>query len=194
MVVKDGELVSKTEERTSAAAARSMVGVKEDGTLVICMNDGRGANNSVGFCNYEEGEAMLALGCKWAANCDGGGSSAFLTKRVGEETFTMRSIVNRNNPKEGYRVYTFGEDGKLLDEMLDANGIITSEVDGMFWVVNGKTAYGGLMLIDGDYYYARTSGQLVVDKSYWITKTNDLLPAANYTFGADGRMIDPPAA
>ena len=75
MVVKDGELVSKTEERTSSAAARSMVGVKEDGTLVICMNDGRGANNSVGFCNYEEGEAMLALGCKWAANCDGGGSS-----------------------------------------------------------------------------------------------------------------------
>jgi len=92
MVVKDGELVSKTEERTSAAAARSMVGVKKDGTLVICMNDGRGANNSVGFCNYEEGEAMLALGCQWAANCDGGGSSTFLTKRVGEETFTMRSV------------------------------------------------------------------------------------------------------
>ncbi len=92
MVVKDGELVSKTEERTSAAAARSMVGVKEDGTLVICMNDGRGANNSVGFCDYEEGEAMLALGCQWAANCDGGGSSTFLTKRVGEDDFTMRSV------------------------------------------------------------------------------------------------------
>ncbi len=92
MVVKDGELVSKEEERTSAPAARSMVGVKADGTLVICMNDGRGANNSVGFCNYEEGEAMLALGCQWAANCDGGGSSTFLTKRVGEEEFTMRSV------------------------------------------------------------------------------------------------------
>ncbi len=92
MVVKDGALVNAKEERTSDPAARSMVGVKEDGTLVICMNDGRGANNSVGFCNYEEGEAMLALGCKWAANCDGGGSSTFLTKRVGEETFTMRSV------------------------------------------------------------------------------------------------------
>ena len=92
MVVKDGELVTKKEERTSAAAARSMVGVKADGTLVICMNDGRGANNSVGFCNYEEGEAMLALGCQWAANCDGGGSSTFLTKRVGEDDFTMRSV------------------------------------------------------------------------------------------------------
>ena len=92
MVVKDGELVIKTEERTSDPAARSMVGVKEDGTLVICMNDGRGANNSVGLCNYEEGEVMLALGCKWAASCDGGGSSTFISKRVGEETFEMRSV------------------------------------------------------------------------------------------------------
>ena len=91
MVVKDGKLVSTTVNRGDAAA-RSMVGVKEDGTLVICMNDGRGANNSVGFSSYEEGEAMLALGCKWAANCDGGGSSTFLTKRAGEETFTMRSV------------------------------------------------------------------------------------------------------
>ena len=92
MVVKDGKLVNTTEKRGNDDAARSMVGVKEDGTLVICMNDGRGANNSVGFSSYEEGEAMLALGCKWAANCDGGGSSTFLTKRVGEEDFTMRSV------------------------------------------------------------------------------------------------------
>ena len=92
MVVNDGKLVNAKESRGSDDAARSMVGVKEDGTLVICMNDGRGANNSVGFSSYEEGEAMLALGCKWAANCDGGGSSTFLSKRAGEDAFTMRSV------------------------------------------------------------------------------------------------------
>ncbi|MBR5309853.1 MAG: phosphodiester glycosidase family protein, partial [Oscillospiraceae bacterium] len=92
MVVKDGVLVSTKEARGTDDAARSMVGVKEDGTLVIVMNDGRGANNSVGLSSYEEGEVMLALGCKWAANCDGGGSSTFLSKRVGEETFEMRSV------------------------------------------------------------------------------------------------------
>ncbi len=92
MVVSEGKLVNTTEKRGNDDAARSMVGIKEDGTLVICMNDGRGANNSVGFSTYEEGEAMLALGCKWAANCDGGGSSTFLTKRAGEEEFTMRSV------------------------------------------------------------------------------------------------------
>ncbi len=92
MVVKDGALVSTTVKRGNDDAARSMVGVKADGTLVLCMNDGRGANNSVGFSSYEEGEAMLALGCQWAANCDGGGSSTFISKRVGEENFTMRSV------------------------------------------------------------------------------------------------------
>ena len=92
MVVKDGKLVSTTEKRGNDDAARSMVGVKPDGTLVLCMNDGRGANNSVGFSSYEEGEAMLALGCQWAANCDGGGSSTFISKRVGEENFEMRSV------------------------------------------------------------------------------------------------------
>ena len=92
MTVNNGVLVSATEERTSSAAARSMVGVKEDGTLVLVMNDGRGANNSVGFCTYELGESMLALGCKWAFNCDGGGSSGFVTKRAGETEVTMRSV------------------------------------------------------------------------------------------------------
>ena len=101
-------------------------------------------------------------------------------------------VVNRNNSKEGWRVYTFAEDGKLLDEMLDANGIIATEGDGIFYVENGKSVYGGLMLIDGDYYYARTEGKLVVNQTYWITKTNDLLPEANYTFGADGKMLNPP--
>ena len=91
MVVNDGKLVTTTVSR-SDAAARSMIGVKEDGTLVLVMNDGRGANNSVGFSGYEEGEAMLALGCKWAFNCDGGGSSGFVTKRAGETDVTMRSV------------------------------------------------------------------------------------------------------
>ena len=44
------------------------------------------------------------------------------------------------------------------------------------------------------YYYARTSGQIVVNKKYWITKNNDLLPVGYYTFDENGKMIDPPTA
>ncbi len=103
-----------------------------------------------------------------------------------------RSIPkNRNNPKEGTFWYLFAEDGKFIREYTDLNGIV-EENGNLYWVVNGRNEYGGLMLIDGDYYYARTYGQLVVNATYWITKNNDLLPCANYTFGADGKMLNPP--
>ena len=101
-------------------------------------------------------------------------------------------VVNRNNVKEGYRVYNFAADGKLLDDMLTATGIFKSDVEGMYYVENGKTAYGGLMFVDGAYYYARSSGQILTNTTYWITKTNDLLPAANYIFDADGKITNVP--
>ena len=45
------------------------------------------------------------------------------------------------------------------------------------------------MLIDGDYYYARSSGEILTNTKYWISKNNDLLPITYYTFGADGKMV-----
>ena len=105
-----------------------------------------------------------------------------------------RSIpVNRNNLKEGIKWYEFQADGKFVKELTDYTGFLT-EADGtMYYVVDGMNNYGGLLLINGDFYYARTSGQVVVNSDYWITKDNGLLPATKYSFGADGKMIDPPA-
>ncbi len=91
-LVKDGKLVKSTPERTTSPASRSMLGIKADGTLIICQFDGRVAPTATGLCDYEMGEMMLALGCVNAVNGDGGGSSTFVTKREGEDTHTMRSI------------------------------------------------------------------------------------------------------
>ena len=91
-LVKDGKLSKSTVERTTAAASRSMLGIKADGTLVICQVDGRVSPTATGLSDYEMGEMMLALGCVNAVNGDGGGSSTFVTKREGEDTHTMRSI------------------------------------------------------------------------------------------------------
>ncbi|MBQ3069419.1 MAG: phosphodiester glycosidase family protein, partial [Clostridia bacterium] len=92
-LVKDGALVGyTTPERTSSDASRSMIGIKADGTLVFCQVDGRNAPFSTGLSNYEMGEMMLSLGCVNAVNCDGGGSSTFISKREGEEDSTMRSV------------------------------------------------------------------------------------------------------
>lgn len=82
-------------------------------------------------------------------------------------------------------MYTFGDDGKMVREK---NGIVAE--DGSLWYYeNGKRTYAGLIQIDGDYYYVRSSGEVVHDRKYWITRTNGLLPEGTYAFGADGKMI-----
>ena len=83
-LVKDGKN-QYTKNHTSDPASRSFVGIKADGTFVMVMNDGRQAPYSTGFNSYEMAEFMLSLGCVAAINGDGGGSSAFLSQRPGEE-------------------------------------------------------------------------------------------------------------
>lgn len=71
------------------------------------------------------------------------------------------------------------------------NGFV--EEDGEIWYyVNGVKNYAGLLLIDGDYYYVNTSGKVIRSCTYWVTKTNGLMPEKTYEFGPDGKMIIPP--
>jgi hypothetical protein len=107
--------------------------------------------------------------------------------------------ITKTNDLLPAKNYTFDADGKMVNPPVvepeqpevKKNGIV-AENGKLWWYVDGVKTYGGLMLIDGDYYYARTSGEIVSGKTYGITKTNDLLPARNYTFGADGKMLNPP--
>ena len=83
-IVKDGVNQQKSANH-SDAAPRSVVGIKPDGTVVIMLNDGRQAPTSTGMSMYELAEVMLDLGCSFAVNCDGGGSSTYLSQRPGED-------------------------------------------------------------------------------------------------------------
>ena len=69
------------------------------------------------------------------------------------------------------------------------NGI--EEVDGKLYLYeNGSTATYGLFEIDGAYYYSYWGGELMVDGRYYASKSYCDLGAGNYTFGADGKMLD----
>lgn len=83
-IVKDGINQAKP-SHANDMAARSVVGVKADGSIVIMMNDGRQAPFSAGMNMYECAEVMIAAGCVYASNCDGGGSSTFMSQRPGRE-------------------------------------------------------------------------------------------------------------
>lgn len=92
-------------------------------------------------------------------------------------------------------VYTFAEDGKMLDPQGESlpeekDGIV-EERGSLYYYVDGVLTGAGLIQIDGHYYYVRTStGEVVHGRTYWITDTNDLpLPAAQYEFADDGKLI-----
>ena len=68
------------------------------------------------------------------------------------------------------------------------NGIF-EENGTKYYYENDVKTYGGLMLIDGNYYYARSSGEIVCNRAYYTSKTNDLLPVDTYVFDAEGKMI-----
>lgn len=58
-------------------APRTLIGQKEDKTVVMVVVDGRTAY-SRGVNIYQSADIMFRLGCKWAFNLDGGGSSEMI--------------------------------------------------------------------------------------------------------------------
>ncbi len=92
-IVKDG--VNQSSPSHTGGAPRSVVGIKADGTVVIMVNDGRQAPYSEGMSMYELAEVMLDLGCTWAVNCDGGGSTTWVSQRPGED------LKINNSPSDG---------------------------------------------------------------------------------------------
>ncbi len=108
--------------------------------------------------------------------------------------------------------YTFDEQGRIeipyeTTEDPGEDGLtgIYPAYGSLYYYEDGALTYKGLMLLEEDtvwgsvtyeagYYYVRTSGEVVNGRSYWITKTNELLPAASYEFDAQGCMIMPEAA
>ena len=77
--------VAGKEDHGNGIASRTFVGIKADGTLVLAVSDGEQAPYSTGFTHYEMADYMIKMGCVYAANCDGGGSTTFCTQRPGEE-------------------------------------------------------------------------------------------------------------
>ena len=72
------------------------------------------------------------------------------------------------------------------------NGIV-AENGSLYYYVDGKLNYAGLIKIDGYFYYVRGTGELVHDCDYWPTKTNGWFTTTQrYTFDSQGRMVNPP--
>ena len=112
--------------------------------------------------------------------------------------------VTNNNGLLPVAMYTFGADGMMVveseepdtptdpsepDEPEVKNGIVS--VNGILYYYNNDAIQycaGLVQLEDGAYIYVRSNGQLAIGK-YWVTNHNNLLPAQEYVFGADGKLF-----
>ena len=101
--------------------------------------------------------------------------------------------ISKTNGILPERAYEFGPDGKMIREDSSKEGFY-QEDGSIFYYEKGVRSYAGLILLDGNYYYVRTNGEVVHGRNYWITKTNGLLPEQSYAFDDDGKMLNPPPA
>ena len=85
--------------------------------------------------------------------------------------------------------YHFDADGKLTGNVAPLKNGIYEEDGSLYFYRNGERAYAGLIQIDGDYYYVRSTCEVVHDRSYYVYWTHGLMPEGYYNFDSAGRMI-----
>ena len=122
--------------------------------------------------------------------------------RIGDDYYYANSkgklIVNqtyycsRMNGLMEEGTYAFDAKGKLIPGATDKNGIVKDDDGVLRYYVNGKVTYVGLIEIDGDFYYVRSSGEVVNDCVYYISWTHGLKEAGYYTFDENGKLTGTP--
>lgn len=94
-LVSNGVVTTDNIDRATASAARTAIGLKADGTVVMAEFDGA-STTSVGLTAQQLGDQMVALGCTTVICLDGGGSSTMAMQSP--DTAQADTI---NNPSDG---------------------------------------------------------------------------------------------
>ncbi len=179
--------------------------VEENGKLYYYKNGvlkyGVGLIFLDGYYYYVRSNAQLAIGKYWVTNTNGlmdqgmhnFGPDGKMTDPPAEEKpteptepSTQPSEEPSTQPSEPSTQPSEPTQPPVKNGIVEENGAL-------YYYLNGTRDYGaGLIYLDGYYYYVRSNAQLAIGQ-YWVTNHNGLLPQGMYTFGPDGKMIDPPA-
>ncbi|HPF18289.1 MAG TPA: phosphodiester glycosidase family protein [Bacillota bacterium] len=81
-LITDGQIASFTD---TGRAPRTAIGIREDGSVVLYTVDGRQSDHSMGMTFVELAARMKELGCRDAANLDGGDSTMLFATYPGYE-------------------------------------------------------------------------------------------------------------
>ena len=127
---------------------------------------------------YVDGAKTAAGLIKWEGNYYYIASNLKAVKNAKHYVF-----ADKANGLKSAGWYWFNADGTMyLEGIREENGT-------KYYYKDGVKNYAGLIEISGDYYYVKSDCSVVCDRSYYVTKSNGLMPSATYTFGADGKMV-----
>ena len=84
--------------------------------------------------------------------------------------------------------YYFDENGVIPHDEQFQNGIV--EVGGVkYYYIDGIRVHMGMFKLDGSFYYAKSDGALIVNRTYYCERMSDSgLPEGTYSFDADGKL------
>ena len=160
---------------TGSVASRTFMGIKADGTFVVSVSDGEQLPYSAGFTMGEMADYMIKMGCIYACNCDGGGSTTFCTQRPGEELkvncslsdggerpTTNTILIISNAPADGqlaqatisadYDYYTPGSTVNFNAIGTDMSGAVVDIPDDVQWQIKEEgmgTINNGVFVSNG---------------------------------------------
>lgn len=120
------------------------------------------------------------------------GDDYYYANSKGQLIVNQTYYCSRMNGLMEEGTYAFDAEGKLIPGATDKNGIVKDEDGVLRYYVNGKVTYVGLIEIDGNFYYVRSSGEVVNDCVYYISWTHGLKEAGYYTFDENGKLTGTP--
>lgn len=115
IIVENGKFVKQENDSIYRYRnPRTAAGITEEGDIIFVCVDGRRTGFSAGYTISELADYLISLGCVTAVNFDGGGSTTFYAKGIGEFGATLK-----NTPSEGV-------ERKVADGLLFINSSLPS--------------------------------------------------------------------
>ena len=84
--------------------------------------------------------------------------------------------------------YYFDENGVIPHDEQFQNGIV-EEGGVKYYYIDGIRVHMGMFKLDGSFYYAKSDGALIANRTYYCERMSDSgLPEGTYSFDADGKL------
>ncbi len=180
IIVNEGEVFHPEwwDSAISGVNPRTIVGIKPDGSMVYQVLDGR-SSLSGGATMWEISQDFLSMGCEYAINMDGGGSSIMTYIDTGDTDNSVINDPSDGSPRRVCGYILFVTDTEPSGEVFSMN----AEQDGSY-IMTGSS-------VDLDLVASDTAmGAATVPTDVVVAATHGTVDGLTYIAGAESGVDD----